>query len=232
MLPKISELFDLTQTDQAEIFSGLEKIWEAIPNIADYLAYYLENHQVADLSKLNQAEYMGQQVIIGEGTVIEPGVVIKGPALIGKNCQIRKGAYLRENVIIGHNSVVGNCTELKNVLLFNNVQAAHFNYIGDSILGYKVHLGTGAKITNAKTPQSEIKIVTHYHTHQTGLHKFGALIGDFTEIGANTVTAPGSIIGRNCLLYPLIFWRGVLPANSLVKIHQQQEITVKKGHGI
>ncbi|HLD21382.1 MAG TPA: DapH/DapD/GlmU-related protein [Patescibacteria group bacterium] len=224
MIPRIQELFDLTQTEHAEMFEGITYPWEVISLIVEYVEYKVKRSEInADIS---HATHIGTRVWIGEDTVIEPGVVIQGPAIIGKNCIIRAGTYIRENVIIGDACVIR--SELKNCLLFNDVQAPHYNYMGDSVLGYRVHLGGGAALANAKSNKSEITITTLQQTYRTGLKKFGALIGDESEIGAHTVLNPGTIIGKKCVVYPLVSFRGILPSNSIVKLRQQQEIVVRR----
>ena len=156
-------------------------------------------------------------MVIGAGTVVEPGVLIKGPAIIGKNCQIRHNAYLRENVILGDNCVVGNASELKNAFLFNGAQVPHYNYVGDSILGHKAHLGAGVKISNIKLFPGNIEVDVNGVSTDTGLRKFGALVGDGAEVGCNAVLNPGSILERGAVVYPNVFWRGILPANMIAK---------------
>jgi NDP-sugar pyrophosphorylase family protein len=143
--------------------------------------------------------------------------MIKGPAIIGRNCEIRHNAYIRENVIIGDNCVVGNSCELKNALLFNHAAVPHFNYVGDSILGFKAHLGAGVKISNVKLIPGNITVEIDGRPFDTSLRKFGALIGDRAEVGCNAVLNPGSIIGRDSIIYSNTNWRGVLPPNMLVK---------------
>src|ERR1700743_1046948 len=149
---KPADLFDLAQTGHAAIFEGCTFAWEALSKIESYLSHVPK----AQPPKQFPGATIGERVLIGEGTFIEPGALIKGPAIIGKNCQIRHNAYLRENVIIGDNCVVGNASELKNALLFNGAQVPHFNYVGDSILGYKAHLGAGVKISNLKMTPGNI----------------------------------------------------------------------------
>src|SRR3984885_9760019 len=143
---KAADLFDLTQTEHAALFDGCNHAWEALEKIEAYLAKVARQNP----PKRFPGASIGDRVLIGEGTVVEPGAMIKGPAIIGRNCQIRHNAYIRENVIIGDDCVVGNASELKNSLLFNGAQVPHFNYIGDSILGHKGHLGAGVKISNFK----------------------------------------------------------------------------------
>jgi NDP-sugar pyrophosphorylase family protein len=211
---KPEDLFDLSQTEHAAIFDGCEYAWEALSRIADYIQ---ANLKPGLRNQCKGVAWVGDCVSIGEGTVLEDGVMIKGPAIIGRNCQIRHNAYLRENVIIGDHCVVGNATELKNALLLNHSEAPHYNYIGDSILGHKAHLGAGVKISNLKVTRSNVVIEHEGRRLETGLRKFGALIGDRTEIGCNAVLNPGSILGRDSLVYPNVNWRGVLPAGHIAK---------------
>jgi UDP-N-acetylglucosamine diphosphorylase / glucose-1-phosphate thymidylyltransferase / UDP-N-acetylgalactosamine diphosphorylase / glucosamine-1-phosphate N-acetyltransferase / galactosamine-1-phosphate N-acetyltransferase len=222
---KPADLFDLSQTEHAGIFDDCKFAWDALKKIEGYLTANLK----PDLH--NQCEgraYIGEKVFIGEGTVVEDGVMIKGPAIIGKNCKIRHNAYLRENVIIGDDCVVGNSTEIKNSLLFNNTQAPHYNYVGDSILGYKVHLGAGVKISNFRMFPSNITVEKDGAPFDTGLRKFGALLGDGAEVGCNAVLNPGSIIGRGAVIYPHVFWRGILPANMIAKNKAGVDVVVKR----
>jgi NDP-sugar pyrophosphorylase family protein len=172
--------------------------------------------------------FIGDQVFIGEGTVVEDGVMIKGPAIIGRNCQIRHNAYLREHVIVGDNCVVGNSTELKNALLFNDAVAPHFNYVGDSILGHKAHLGAGVVLSNVKSLPGNVTVELEGQPFDTGLRKFGALLGDSVEVGCNAVLNPGSIVGRNAVIYPGVNWRGILPANMIAKNKAPIEVIVRR----
>jgi NDP-sugar pyrophosphorylase family protein len=223
-----SELFDLGQTEHARIFDGCRYAWEALPKIAAFLAAHLRP------SLHNRCEgraFIGKQVFIGEGTVVEDGVMIKGPAIIGRNCQIRHNAYIRENVIIGDNCMVGNATEIKNSLLFNNAQAPHFNYVGDSILGCKAHLGAGVKISNFTLFGGTIAVEVDGQPFDTGLRKFGALLGDGCEIGCNAVLSPGSIIGRDSVIYPNVSWRGILPGRMIVKNKAVQAVVARRRRG-
>ncbi len=208
------DLFDLTQTNHARLFAGTTYGWEVLPLIAEYVA--------------QQTSSTPQHMIVGEGTVIEPGATINGPAIIGKNCIIRAGAYIRENVIIGDNCVIGHASELKHVLLFNDVFVPHFNYVGDSILGYKAHLGAGVVLSNFKSFNDTIRVQWNDHVHDTGLEKFGALIGDHVEIGSNAVCNPGTIIGRRSIIYPLALVRGTVAADLIVKVRQTQEIVDRR----
>jgi NDP-sugar pyrophosphorylase family protein len=209
-----AELFDLSQSEHASIFDGCASAWEALEKITAYLQTSL---RPARHHRSLGNPFIGDLVFIGEGTVVEDGAMIKGPAIIGRNCEIRHNAYIREQVIIGDNCIVGNSCEVKNALLFNHAVAPHFNYIGDSILGYKAHLGAGVKISNFKLMPGNISVEFGGRRIDTGLRKFGALLGDRTDIGCNAVLNPGTVIGRNSVVYPNVNWRGVLPANMLVK---------------
>ncbi len=222
---KPADLFDLSQTEHAALFEGCTYAWEALKKIQSYLATHL---QPSLHNRCEGVAYVGKQVFIGEGTVVEDGAMIKGPAIIGRNCQIRHNAYIREQVIIGDDCVVGNSCEVKNSLLFNHAVAPHFNYIGDSILGYKAHLGAGVKISNVKLVPENITVEIDGKPFDTGLRKFGALLGDETDIGCNAVLNPGSIIGRGSVIYPNTNWRGILPANMIVKNKAVQEVVVRR----
>jgi NDP-sugar pyrophosphorylase family protein len=222
---KPEELFDLSQTEHASLFDGCNHAWEALGRIADYLK---ANLKPGLHNTCQGVAWVGEQVFIGEGTVLEDGVMIKGPAIIGRNCRIRHNAYFRENVIVGDHCVIGNATELKNAFLFNHCEAPHYNYVGDSILGYRTHLGAGVKISNLKVNQTPVVIEYGGQRIATGLRKFGALVGDRTEIGCNAVLNPGSILGRDCLIYPNTSWRGILPANSIAKNRALLEVVARE----
>jgi NDP-sugar pyrophosphorylase family protein len=222
---KPADLFDLAQTEHVAIFDGCEFAWEALKKIENYIA---ANVKPELLNKCEGVAFIGDKVFIGEGTVVEDGVMIKGPAIIGRNCHIRHNAYLRENVILGDGCVVGNSSEIKNSLLFNKAGAPHFNYIGDSILGHKTHLGAGVKISNIKLFAGNIAVEADGKKVDTGLRKFGALLGDGAEIGCNAVLNPGSIVGRGAVIYPNVFWRGVLPAGKIAKNKAEVEVISKK----
>src|SRR5205085_11575994 len=172
---KPADLFDLSQTEHSAIFDGCEYAWEALKKME---AYLLANLRPALRNRCQGVAYIGERVFMGEGTVLEDGVMIKGPAIIGRNCQIRHNAYLREDVIVGDGCVLGNSCEFKNALLFNGAQVPHFSYVGDSILGHKTHLGAGVKISNLKLTPGNITIEWEKKVIDTGLRKFGAMVGD------------------------------------------------------
>ena len=222
---KPADLFDLSQTEHAALFDDCEYAWEALQKIKDYLK---TNIRPALKNRCEGMAYIGEQVFIGAGTVVEDGAMIKGPAIIGRNCQIRHNAYLREDVIVGDNCVVGNSCELKNVFLFNHCQVPHFNYVGDSILGHKTHLGAGVKVSNIKLDRANVTVEMDGKPFDTGLRKFGALLGDGSEIGCNAVLNPGSILGRGAIIYPNVNWRGILPANMIAKNKAGVEVVMKR----
>jgi NDP-sugar pyrophosphorylase family protein len=222
---KPSDLFDLSQTEHAAIFDGCEYGWDVLKKIKDYigtnLRRELHNRCVGEA-------YVGDDVHIGAGTVVEDGVMIKGPAIIGKNCEIRHNAYIRDHVMIGDNCVIGNSCEFKNSLLFNNCQVPHFSYVGDSVFGYKAHLGAGVKISNIKLMKGNVIVEIDGKPFDTGLRKFGALLADDTDIGCNTVLNPGSIIGRGSIVYPCTNWRGYLPPAHIAKNKASVEVVGRK----
>jgi len=164
------------------------------------------------------ASFIGEQVFVGRGTVIEPGAVIKGPAWIGNDCVIRPGCFIRENTVVGNGAVLGNSCEFKNCVVFDEAEIPHFNYVGDSIVGYKGHLGAGVILSNVRLDRREVKVAFDDGSRvDTGLKKFGAIIGDQAEIGCNAVISPGSVIGRRSIIYPCAPWRGVLAQDSVVQ---------------
>jgi NDP-sugar pyrophosphorylase family protein len=225
---KPADLFDLKQTAHASIFDGCVNAWEALQRLKDYLR---ANLQPALRNKCEGQAYVGKDVFIGEGTVLEDGVMIKGPAIIGRNCEIRHNAYIREDVIIGDGCVVGNSCEVKHSLLFNDAKVPHFSYVGDSILGHLAHLGAGVKISNVKLMPANVMVEINGKQVDTGLRKFGALLGDQTDVGCNTVLNPGSIIGRGSIIYPNTNWRGVLAPNTIAKNHAKVELVARRAQG-
>ena len=222
---KPAELFDLTQTEHASLFDDCQHAWDALKKIQSYITAHL---RPGLKNRCEGVAYVGEDVFIGEGTVVEDGVMIKGPAIIGRNCHIRHNAYIREHVIIGDQCVIGNSCELTNSLLFHGAGAPHFNYIGDSLLGHKAHLGAGVKISNIKLVPGNIIVEVNGERIDSGLRKFGALLGDYADIGCNAVLNPGSIIGRRSVVYPTTNWRGVLRADMIVKNKAEQEVAKRK----
>src|ERR1700752_816960 len=216
-----AEYLNLEQTAHAKLFENQKHVWDALKQIASYLQFRMKP---AVLGELLGKPFISNQVYIGSGTIVEQGAVLKGPAWIGENCRVRSGCYVRENVIVGNGVVMGNSCEFKNCILFDEVQVPHFNYVGDSILGHHAHLGAGAILSNVKLNHGEIAVVTPEGDIGTGLRKFGAIVGDRTEIGCNAVINPGSVIGRDCMIYPGANFRGVLEPNSIVKVRQAIQV--------
>jgi NDP-sugar pyrophosphorylase family protein len=216
-----SDLLELEHTSHSKLFENQKYAWDALKQIASYLQFRLKPGVAGELVG---KPYISRNVFVGAGTIVEQGAYLKGPAWIGDNCYVRSGCYVRENVIVGDGVVLGNSCEFKNCIIFDEAQVPHFNYVGDSILGYKAHLGAGAILSNVKLDHGEISVSDGGNNIATGLTKFGAIVGDRTEIGCNTVINPGSVIGRDCIIYPTANFRGVLPANSIFKVRQQFQV--------
>ena len=216
---QITNLYDLTQTNAKKIFEGCTYPWEVLPKIKDFI---IELGNSLDLNEYNK---IGENIWISKTAKIAPTAFVSGPTIIGNNTEIRHCAFIRGNAIVGDNCVVGNSTELKNVILFNNVQVPHYNYVGDSILGYKSHMGAGSITSNVKSDKQLVFVKNGDSKIETGLKKIGAMIGDNVEIGCGSVLNPGSVIGRNSNIYPLSSVRGVISSNSIYK--KQGEIINK-----
>lgn len=216
---------DLDRTDHRKLFENVGNAWEALKQISSYLQFRLKP---AVHGRLIGKPFISGAVFIGSGTTVEQGAMIKGPAWIGENCEIRNGCYIRENVIVGNGAVMGNSCEFKNCIIFDEAQVPHFNYVGDSIIGYKGHLGAGVILSNVKLDHAEITVATKEGLVPTGLRKFGAIIGDHAEIGCNSVLSPGSVIGRRCIMYPGSQWRGVAPENSILKYKQAFDVVARR----
>ena len=201
---RAEELFDLNETIAKGIFAGCAEPYEALPKIKDFCIA---------LSKTLGDDYeeVAEGVFVARDAVISDKATVIGPTIIGHKTEVRPGAYIRGSVIIGDGAVVGNSTEIKNAIIFNGVQLPHYNYVGDSIIGYKAHMGAGSIISNFRLDHGNIKINAVGEKINTGLRKMGALIGDFVEIGCNSVINPGSIVGRGCVIYPLSRISGILP---------------------
>lgn len=217
---KNSNLFNMDETIAADIFEGWDYPWEVLPEIGDFV--------VKLGSTLSEEEYdkIGEDVWIAKTASIAPTASITGPCIIGKNTEVRPGAFIRGKAIVGENCVVGNSTELKNVILFNNVQVPHYNYVGDSILGYKSHMGAGSITSNVKSDKTKVTINYQGEKLQTGLKKMGAILGNYVEVGCNSVLNPGTIIGSNTNIYPLSSVRGYIPKGCIFK--KQTNIVTKE----
>jgi NDP-sugar pyrophosphorylase family protein len=220
------QFLDLNRTEHRIIFENVEDVWQALPKISAYLKFRLKP---GIEGRVLGRPFVGSSVFVGKGTVIEQGAMVKGPAWIGENCEIRNGCYIRENVIIGNGVVAGNSCEFKNCLVFDQAQVPHFTYVGDSILGHKAHLGAGVILSNVKLDHGQISVTgPEGNIVTTGLRKFGAILGDYSEIGCNSVLAPGSIVGRRSIVYPGVLWRGVLGENQIAKIRPQIDIVARR----
>jgi NDP-sugar pyrophosphorylase family protein len=207
----ISELFDLNETIAARIFDGVTYPWEVLPKIGDFIVE-LGNSLPAD-----EYEKRGENVWIAKDAVVFESAFIKGPCIIGKGAEVRHCAFIRGNAIVGEGAVVGNSTELKNVILFNKVQVPHYNYVGDSILGFRAHMGAGSITSNVKSDKRLVVIKNGEEHIETNLKKVGAFLGDNVEVGCQSVLNPGTVVGRETNIYPLSSVRGVVPGKSIYK---------------
>ena len=217
---KIKNLYNLEETIAKPLLENLTYPWEALPKINDFII------ELGNSLDTEIYEQKGENIWIAKSATVRPTAYIKGPAIIGENAEIRHCAFIRGKAIVGNHAVVGNSTELKNVILFNNVQVPHYNYVGDSILGYKSHMGAGSITSNVKSDKKLVIVKNGEKTIETGLKKFGAMIGDNVEVGCGSILNPGSVIGKNTNIYPLSSVRGVVPENSIYK--NQNEIVEKK----
>ncbi|MDD7266850.1 MAG: UDP-N-acetylglucosamine pyrophosphorylase [Lachnospiraceae bacterium] len=217
---RIDDLYTLEQTMAKELFEGCTYPWEVLPEIHDFILK-LGRELSAD-----EYDLVGENVWIAKSATVASSASITGPAIIGPKAEIRHCAFIRGNAIVGEGAVVGNSTELKNVVLFNKVQVPHYNYVGDSILGYKAHMGAGSITSNVKSDKTLVVVKNGEELLPTGLKKFGAMIGDCVEVGCGSILNPGSVIGRDSNIYPLSSVRGVVPAESIYK--QAGEIVAKE----
>lgn len=208
---QIKDLYDLTHT-MAEPFLGeVTYPWEALEKISDWIL------QIGSKLSSEEFEKRGEDIWVAKSADIAPTAYIHGPAIIGRNTEVRHGAFIRGNALVGDGCVVGNSTELKNVILFDSVQVPHYNYVGDSILGYKSHMGAGSITSNVKSDKTLVTIQTKDGRIETGRKKFGAMLGDYVEVGCNSVLNPGTVIGRESSIYPLSMVRGFVPEKSIYK---------------
>lgn len=208
---KISNLYDLEQTIAKELFEGLTYPWEALAKISDFIK------KIGPALDSEKFEQRGENIWVAKSAKVAPTAFLNGPLIIDEDAEIRHCAFVRGSAIVGKGSVVGNSTELKNVIIFNSVQVPHYNYVGDSILGYKSHMGAGSITSNVKSDKTLVVVKDDNEKIETGLKKFGAMLGDYVEVGCNSVLNPGTVIGRHTNVYPLSSVRGVVPANSIYK---------------
>lgn len=207
----IDSLYDLSQTISKDIFNNFIYPWEVLPRISSFI---VELGNKLNKDEFNQIE---ENIWISKSAKIAKTAYINGPAIIDKDAEIRHCAFIRGNAIVGMGAVVGNSTELKNVILFNKVQVPHYNYVGDSILGYKSHMGAGSITSNVKSDKTLVAINCGNQKIETNLKKFGAMLGDNVEVGCNSVLNPGTVVGKNSNIYPLSMVRGFIPPNSIYK---------------
>lgn len=217
--------FDLSEFAHRDLFGGVNFVWEVIPRIGEYLRSTVKPEIRGEVM---EGAFVQGQVFIGEGTVVEPGAVIFGPAYIGKNCVVRSGAYIRGEVLAGDGVVLGHASEFKNCVLMDGAQCPHFNYVGDSVLGFKSHLAAGVIVSNLKITRDEIVVKVDGKEYPTGLRKFGAIVGDEAEIGCNAVINPGTLIGKRVLAYPLSSLKGYYPPDTIVKVRQSAELAERR----
>ncbi len=216
---KISDLFDLNHTLAAPLLEQFAYPWEALGEIGAFIQKLGETLSPADYDQ------PAANVWIAKSAKVAPTASITGPCIIGKDAEVRHCAFIRGNALVGEGAVVGNSTELKNVILFDKVQVPHYNYVGDSILGYKAHMGAGSITSNVKSDKLPVVIKNGEEKIETGRKKVGAMLGDHVEIGCGTVLNPGTVVGRNSSVYPLSSVRGTVPENSIYK--QQGEVARK-----
>ena len=216
---KVQSLYNLDETIAKDIFKGVTYPWEVLPKISGFILELGKTLSEEDYEKI------GENVWIAKSASVAPSAYINGPAIIGKNAEVRHCAFIRGNAIVGEGAVVGNSTELKNVILFNKVQVPHYNYVGDSVLGYKAHMGAGSITSNVKSDKTLTTVKTPNGPIETGLKKFGAMIGDNVEVGCGSILNPGTVIGRNTNIYPLSSVREFIPENSIYK--KQGEVAEK-----
>lgn len=219
-MPRIEELLDLSHSVAADLFLDKTYPWEVLDQIADYIRRLGPTLSSADFEKI------GEDVWIAKDATVFPSAYIGGPCIIDRGAEVRHGAFIRGSAIVGKGAVVGNSVELKNVVLFDGVQVPHYNYVGDSILGYKAHMGAGSITSNVKSDKSLVIVKGKDGALETGRKKLGAILGDHAEIGCNSVLNPGTVIGRESIVYPTSSVRGVIPEKHIFK--NQTEILPRR----
>ena len=221
---KIANLYDLSQSIAGQYLAQFTYPWEALAGISDFI------RKIGPTLDPEKFEKRGEDIWVAKSANVFPSAYLGGPLIIDEDAEIRHCAFIRGSAIIGKGSVVGNSTELKNVIIFNSVQVPHYNYVGDSILGYKSHMGAGSITSNVKSDKTLVVVKDCYDTKEkieTGLKKFGAMLGDNVEVGCNSVLNPGTVIGKGSNIYPVSRVRGVIPANSIFK---EKDNIIKKNN--
>ena len=208
---RTENLLDMSQTIASGIFEGLTYPWEALPKIKDFII------KLGETLSEDVYQKTGENIWIAKSAKVAPTAYLNGPLIICENAEVRHCAFIRGSAIVGAGAVIGNSTELKNCIIFNNAQVPHYNYVGDSILGYKAHLGAGSITSNLKSDKSLVTIPVGDERLETGLKRFGAIVGDNVEVGCNSVLNPGTVVGRNTNIYPLSMVRGYVPEKSIYK---------------
>ncbi len=216
---KISNMYTLSETIAAGLFEGAEYPWEVLPKIHDFIL------ELGKSLPADKFEKRGEDIWIAKSATVAPTACLNGPLIVDEDAEIRHCAFVRGNAIVGKGAVVGNSTELKNVVLFNKVQVPHYNYVGDSVLGFKSHMGAGSITSNVKSDKTLVTVKSVDEKIETGLKKMGAMLADHVEVGCNSVLNPGTVIGRNSNIYPTSCVRGCIPANSIYK--NEKEIVEK-----
>lgn len=215
----VAKMYNLNETIAKDIFEGVTYPWEVLPKISDFIV------KLGETLPEDEYDKVGENVWIAKSAKVFESAYIHGPAIIGKDAEVRHCAFIRGNAIVGEGAVVGNSTELKNVILFNKVQVPHYNYVGDSVLGYKAHMGAGSITSNVKSDKKLVVVKSPEGQIETGIKKFGAMLGDEVEVGCGTVLNPGSVVGSHSNIYPLSSVRGFVPANIIYK--KQGEVVEK-----
>lgn len=208
---RLKELFDMEKTMAGRYLEQYTYPWEVLPHIGEIIK------ELGKTLDLKEYDHIGEDIWIHKTVKVPPTASLKGPAIFGRGVEIRPGAFIRGNVLVGEGSVVGNSTELKNVILFDNVQVPHYNYVGDSILGYKSHMGASSLTSNVKSDKTLVKVHGEDGDIETGLKKFGAAVADFVEVGCGSVLNPGTIVGSHSNIYPLSSVRGCINSHSIYK---------------
>lgn len=216
----VKNLYDLSHTAAKPLLESVDYPWEALPKIADFI------RQLGASLSPKEYEQRGEDIWVAKSAKVFDSAYLHGPCIIGPETEVRQCAFVRGSALVGAGCVVGNSTELKNVILFDSVQVPHYNYVGDSVLGYKSHMGAGAITSNIKADRTLVTIRVGADRIETGLKKVGAMLGDHVEVGCNSVLNPGSVIGRNTNVYPLSMVRGFVPADSIYK--HQGEVAGKR----
>jgi NDP-sugar pyrophosphorylase family protein len=218
----VSDFFELEGFEHAAVFDGCENVWDVLKNIAPYVR---ERAEMKVEGQVEEGAHLIGNVTIGAGTIVRSGAYIQGPTIIGKDCEIRPCAYIRGDTLVGDRCIVGNSTELKNTLMLDGAMAPHYNYCGDSVLGNNVNLGAGTKLSNWKIADDKnVRLRDGDNIIDTGLQKFGAVLGDGCQTGCNSVLNPGTVLGRNVMIYACAAIRGYVPHNKIVKLRQSLDI--------